>query len=174
MRLALLLLALLSASPAFAQDRAFVAVAATPSEDGVLTVPAGGLAAFSFAVLNYGDTAAAFFTRVAVPNIVTLVGLCPTDPMTGQCLGGLTPGSEYPPPGGPPFLLSIQPGQVITGTVFVTTPNPLGPFCPNDLRIVVSFLNDIVGTLGPPDCSPHGVPQPGFEYTSTSVAVRVQ
>ncbi len=54
MRLALMLLVLLSASPAFAQDGALVAVAATPSGDGVLTVPVAGLAAFAFAVMNYG------------------------------------------------------------------------------------------------------------------------
>ncbi len=167
----LVLCVLLPVPPATAQDGALVAVAATASGNGVLTIPTGGLAAFSFAVLNYGDAAVQFFTRVTAPSTVTIVGLCLTDPTTGQCLAGflgLTPGSQIPP-GGQPFLPSIQPGQVITGTVFVTTSVPVGPICPNPFRIVVSFLNTFVATLGPPECSPHGLPQPGDEYTSTSV-----
>ncbi len=42
-------LLLFVAAPAHAQDAALVAVAATPSGDGVLTVPVGGVAAFAAA-----------------------------------------------------------------------------------------------------------------------------
>ncbi len=52
----LVLCVLLAVSPANAQDAALVAIAVTPSNDGVLRIPVGGAAAFAVAAINYGPS----------------------------------------------------------------------------------------------------------------------
>jgi hypothetical protein len=170
MRLGLLIFVamLMVTGPVAAQDGALVAVAATPSGDGVLDVPVGGVAAFAFAVMNYGTTGVEVLVTASpssfVPSNVSVVLVCFTDPTSGQCL---VPGGTSPFP--PDRTVGLSPGAGATGTVYVqATSGDLVPFDPTTVRIGVSFSGAVV-------YSPfQRLPFPGAEYASTSVALRVR
>jgi hypothetical protein len=154
----LALLVLLAVSPALAQDAQLVAVAATPSGDGVLTVPVGGVAAFAFAVLNYGAAPLSGCASAGSSySFVKVIDVCFTDPTTGQCVGTNFPCQNF-------FSLAIgtarfdlAPGQIKTGTVFVQANEDVSS--PMTGRITLEFAeaNDLsIGLL----------------YLLTTVAVR--
>ena len=155
---------LFHASPAVAQDGTLVAIAVTPSNDGILTVPVGGDAAFALAVLNVGTagvwyypipTASAWaeseFSAMPVSLPLTLT-ICKTD-ASGHCQPNTIP--------------AIAPGVVHTYSVFVHADGPVGLAPPYAARIVVTFH----GTR--PITVPSSPPGPAMApYASTSVALR--
>ena len=67
---------LVAAAPAHA-DAIIVMIAATPTRDGVLTVPVGGDAAFAVAAINVGDASVAnlYFSLSPGPEIACPVWL---------------------------------------------------------------------------------------------------
>jgi hypothetical protein len=140
----------LLATPVLAQDAQIVAIAATPSGDGVLTVPIGGVAAFAWAALNYGR-GTAILGAIAAPGLpgtlIQVLDSCLTNPKTGACLGGNP-------------IVTLAPGEVVTGSVFVTVTDG-GPSLDGSFsRVVVELIGTNV--LG----------RDGAIYTATSVAVR--
>jgi hypothetical protein len=166
MRLGLLALVamLMVAGPVTAQDAALVSVAATPSGDGVLTVPVGGIAAFAFAALNYG--AAEFHGCISISMTdgeLQFVNVCLTDPTTGQCGGPISaiPCHQFPIG----FLddtlrFDLASGQIVTGTVWVQANGQI-PFDPQVDRVTVIF-------------SGGGEISVGLPYSLTSVAVKTR
>jgi YVTN family beta-propeller protein len=124
-----------------------VALAATASNDGVVTVPQSQNAdgAFAVASVNVGATdtltVSADTGTAALPVSVTL---CQTDPSTSQCLA----------PPAPTVTLSDAANATPTFSVFVNATAPIA-FAPATARIFVRF-KDAGG-------APHG---------STSVAVK--
>jgi hypothetical protein len=133
MRLALVLFMLATlASPLRAQDASLVAITMTPTNDGVLTVPLGGNAAFAVAGVNIGPAAADIDVSVnLIPNwfpLVTAV-VCQTDPTSGQCIS---------PPSGSTSVYPWKTGEVKTFSVFVTALQAV-PFVPGGIRIFVLF-----------------------------------
>lgn len=94
--------------PALAGAQSLVALAVTPSGDGVLTLPVGGDAAFAVAAVNYAGPAvdARVFVYSDVGPLPVTVLLCRTNPATGACVD----------PGG---LVRFEPGEVVTFSVFV-------------------------------------------------------
>ncbi len=150
----LLILSAATVAPAFAQDATLVAIAVTPSADGVLTVPVGGYAAFAVAVGNFSKT----FVQV-IPSVVAVrpvsqeplpvaAFICHTVPTTGQCVQ-FEVGR----------LASIPPGQVATFSVFVHARDAID-FSPGTARIVATFNGQ------------YPIHIPGAQYTSAGVAVR--
>jgi DNA-binding beta-propeller fold protein YncE len=121
-----------------------IALAATPSENGIVEIPSGGAAAFAVASSNVGaaslilasvDTGSATLPLTAV--------LCQSNPATGQCLA--TPAGSVP--------LSFAAGATPTFSVFLQVSGAI-PLDPAKARVFVRF-KDADGAL-------HG---------STSVAV---
>jgi YVTN family beta-propeller protein len=110
-----------------------IALAATASGNGVVTVPfsQNGAAAFAVASVNAGAAAALTVSTdtgdAALPIAVTL---CETDPSTGQCLA--PPASTVP--------VTIAAGATPTFSVFVTASASV-PFAPGTARVFVRFLD---------------------------------
>ncbi|HVQ75854.1 MAG TPA: hypothetical protein VMT79_09990, partial [Candidatus Binatia bacterium] len=121
---------LLSGSTTAVPD--LVALVATASNDGIVTVPgAGASAAFAVATVNVGVgdtiTATADTAGVALPVSLTI---CQTDPGTGTCLAAA----------GPRATASIGAGVSSTFAVFVSTGGAV-PFDPATNRVVVRFTD---------------------------------
>ena len=124
-----------------------VALAATPSNDGILNLPgANGSSAFSVAATNFGS--ADMITASAVPSMALPISLliCETNPATAECISG--PASSV--------ASMVDTGATPTYSIFVTA-NGTVPFVPEANRIIVEFRDagDVV-------------------RGSTSVAVRTQ
>lgn len=124
-----------------------VAVAATPSNDGVLRSAANAPAAFSVAVANFAAVAGglgAFVTDTSKLLSFDRLTICQTNPQTGQCLA-------TPVPGGTLFTLASagtktgSPTDNATFSVFVTSSVGI-PFDPHDNRILVEF-KDFFGVV---------------------------
>ena len=113
-----------------------IALAATPSQNGVLTVPQGGSAAFAVATVNAGSTGALTVTLDAglAAALPLTAGICQTNAATGQCLA--PPAASIP--------VSFAPHATGTFSIFVGA-NGAIPFNPGGSRIFVRFLdsNDI-------------------------------
>jgi len=111
-----------------------IALAATPSQNGVLTVPfsAGGAAAFAVATVNAGSAGSLTVTRDAGDSsgLPVTVTMCQTDPSSGACLA--TPATTVP--------VSIAAGATGTFSVFVTASAAI-PFDPAGSRIFIRFLD---------------------------------
>ena len=111
-----------------------IALAATPSQNGVLTVPfsSGGSAAFAVATINAGSAGALTVTRDAgdAAGLPVGVTMCPTDPANGQCLSA--PATSVP--------VSIAAGVTGTFSVFVSASAAI-PFDPAGSRIFIRFLD---------------------------------
>ena len=124
-----------------------VALASTPSSDGILNLPGvNGSSAFSVAATNFGS--ADMITASAVPSMALPISLliCETNPATAACISG--PASSV--------ASTVDTGATPTYSIFVTA-NGTVPFVPETNRIFVEFRDagDVV-------------------RGSTSVAVRTQ
>jgi hypothetical protein len=120
---------LLSASATPVPD--IVALAATPSGDGIVDLPGtNGSNAFSVATVNVGSTDT--ITASAAPSVTLPLALsiCETNPATGACLSG--PASSV--------TSSVSAGATPTYSVFVTA-NGTVPFDPANNRIIVEFTD---------------------------------
>ncbi len=137
---------LLSASATPVPD--IVALAATPTNDGIVNIPgATGTGAFAVATVNVGVngsiTASADTGSATLPvNIL----LCQTNPANGQCISAI----------GPNVTTQINANATPTFGIFVQG-NGIVPFDPAANRIFVRFKNAGAVTRG-----------------STGVAVRTQ
>lgn len=124
-----------------------IALAATPSGNGILAIPLGQAAAFALATDNLGTagniTVSSDFNGASLPLSVTL---CATDPTTGVCLA--TPAAS--------LTLPIAGGATPTFTVTATATAPIR-FNPAGARIFVRFRT-----------------ADGTECGATSVAVETQ
>jgi len=171
-RLALIaVLALLCLGPALAEASSFVAIAVTPSGDGVLTIPVGGTGAFAAAIANFGAAPVGpvlviVDTTTTTQGVTTTVWLpivfamCHTNPSTGECLGDLNAGS----------VVTFAPGEILTFSVFVQVTAPLG----SD-PVTNSTFNRVglrVVGLGPiPTINPTLIFRP-IPHVETSIEVR--
>jgi YVTN family beta-propeller protein len=110
-----------------------IALAATVSGDGVVTVPfsQNGAAAFAVASVNAGTTGALnVVTDTGDASLPLDVSVCQTNPSTGQCLA--PPSSTLP--------VVIDADETPTFSFFVTARGDI-PFAPGTSRIFVRFLD---------------------------------
>jgi sugar lactone lactonase YvrE len=115
-----------------------VALAATPTNNGIVDVPNNGAAAFAVATINLGATAtlnASVDTGAA--TLPVSATLCPTDPSTGECL--LPPGSLV--------TLDIDAGATPTFSVFLQSSGAI-PLDPATSRVFVRFEDSGGGLHG--------------------------
>lgn len=115
-----------------------VALGATPTQDGILTVPQGGSAAFAVASVNVGvaDTIRVTADTGSASLPLTL-SVCQTDPSTGLC--------NNPPTSS--VTLAIAPNATPTFTVFATASGAI-PFAPATARIFLRFFDSSNRTHG--------------------------
>ncbi len=115
-----------------------IATAVTPTNDGILRIPAvaGGGNVAAMAGMNIGSSATlqALVSSVAVgastaPLPIALF-LCPTNPSTGQCLQ---------PPSASPFTFHAMPNQVFTFTAFANYQGVAIPLDPANSRLYIHF-----------------------------------
>ncbi len=130
----------LSASAAGSPD--LVAVAATSSGDGILEIPgATGSAAFTVAAANVGAgglvTVVPFNTFSTLTALPLTLGLCQTDPVSGQCTSPIAPR----------LTTRIEPGATPTFAVFATAAAAV-PFDPGRNRIFIGFTDGAGGLRG--------------------------
>ncbi len=131
----------------------------------MLDVPVGGVAAFAFAVMNYGVAPGRAYVSASGVAGAPVVLVCFTNPTTGQCIDNDGVSSSYP---GPPSLSQmLLLGQVATGTVYVQATSAVS-FDPVTTRVTVSFAQPV---FDPFDLGP---PRPATPYVTISVAVRAQ
>lgn len=124
-----------------------IALAATPTNDGIVQAPNGGAAAFAVASTNVGVTdTITVSVDTGSAKLPVALNLCQTDRTTGQC--------QSAPAGS--VTLSYAGGAAPTFSIFVQPTGSIA-FAPAESRIFVRF-NDAAGGL-------HG---------STSVAVETQ
>lgn len=133
-----------------------IALSATPSADGILSIPVPpGVAAFAVAAANVGaagtitataDTGgpAGTLTAAAEAGLPLTLTLCQTDPL-GACTNPLFPESHV--------VVEVDPGETLTFSIFATASDAIA-FDPAAHRITVRFVDT------------------GIERGSTSVAVR--
>lgn len=108
-----------------------VVLAATPSGDGIVRVPASGAAAFAVASVNVGTGARiAFAADGGDVGLPIALAVCETT-ASGQCVA----------PPGPGATRRIEPGETPTYTVFVIATGPIGAD-PARHRIYVRFRDE--------------------------------
>ncbi len=110
-----------------------IALAATASGDGVVTVPfsQNGAAAFAVASVNAGTTGAlTVVTDTGGAALPLDVSVCQTNPSTGQCLA--PPSTTLP--------VVIDGDETPTFSFFITANGDI-PFAPGTSRIFVRFLD---------------------------------
>ena len=115
-----------------------IALSATPTHDGVIAVPKGGIAAFAVASANIGVTApitVSVDTGTAVLPVTTTI--CQTNPATAQCLAAPTPSVS----------LNYAGGAEPTFSIFLQANGPIA-FAPAMSRIFVRFLDGGKATHG--------------------------
>jgi alpha-tubulin suppressor-like RCC1 family protein len=126
-----------------------LAIASTPSNDGIVTVPPSGTGVFAAAAVNIG---AAGNVTVSVDdggrNLPLTITLCRSDPATGACVGSAKPAAIDSP--------AIAANEVLMISVFVKATGPVA-FDPSINRLQLRLKTDDGVTRG-----------------STSVAVRTQ
>jgi hypothetical protein len=127
-----------------------VALAATPTNDGIVNIPGpNGNAAFAVATVNVGASSRITVTAdTGGVNVPVILFVCQTNPANGQCVT----------PPGPAVGVTVPINNNATPTfgVFVTGPGVV-PFNPAANRVFVRFRDD-----------------GGVIRGSTSVAVRTQ
>jgi DNA-binding beta-propeller fold protein YncE len=113
-----------------------IALAATPTNDGIVDIPAGAAGAFAVATTNVG--AASLIIASVDTGAATLplkASICQSDPVTGQCL--MAPAALVP--------LNIAAGAAPTFSVFLQATGPIA-LDPANARIFVRF-RDAAGAL---------------------------
>jgi hypothetical protein len=128
---------LLTASTSATPD--IIAVAATTSGDGILTVPVNGSASFSVAVANVGAAAAitaSVDAGTAAPPLT--LSICRTDPTTSACLA----------PPGQMVTTSLAAGATATYGVFVGGTGQSVPLNAAQTRAFVRFKDEGDATRG--------------------------
>jgi hypothetical protein len=125
-----------------------VALAATPTNDGIVNIPgAGGTGIFSVATLNVGvQGLISASSDTGATSLPLTVSLCETNPATGQCISGI----------GSTVTTTINANETPTFGIFVQGSANVA-FDPALNRIFVRFKDSGAVTRG-----------------STSVAVRTQ
>jgi|HubBroStandDraft_1064217.scaffolds.fasta_scaffold00234_14 DNA-binding beta-propeller fold protein YncE len=115
-----------------------IALAATPTGNGIVSMPVGGDNAFAVATVNLGAsdslTVSVDFGGATLPASVTL---CETEPSTGACLAA--PAAS--------FVHSFAPGDTPTFSAFVTATGTIA-FNPAGSRIFVRFTDPSGGSHG--------------------------
>ena len=107
-----------------------VALAATPTNDGVVAVPVGGTAAFAVSSINLGEGGVIVVSvNTGADNLPLNAMICQTNPANGQCLS--PPASSA--------RLSFSGGETPTFSIFVQAFNPI-PFAPANSRVFVDFV----------------------------------
>jgi YVTN family beta-propeller protein len=125
---------ILSASPV----ADIIALAATPSSNGILGVPASGSAAFAVASTNVGITAPLIASvDTGATTLPISATLCQSNTSTGQCLS--TPAASVP--------LSFAAGAAPTFSVFVQASGPVA-LSPATARVFVRFKDSSGGLHG--------------------------
>jgi hypothetical protein len=115
-----------------------IALVATPSNNGIIEVPNGGVAAFAVASINVGVMAtitASVDTGDA--DLPVAVNICESNPSNGQCLA--PPASSV--------TLSDGGGAAPTFSVFLQSSGPIA-FAPASSRIFVRFKDTSGGLHG--------------------------
>ncbi|MEN0654171.1 MULTISPECIES: S8 family peptidase [Hyphobacterium] len=113
-------------------DADIIAIASTPSGDGIIGLQSTGTRAFAVAAVNIGATSANVEVRPSeFPfGFGARTEICETNPSTGLCVS----------PRGPRVVVpSFAAEQVRTFTVFVNTSNFSSDFNPSEDRIRVEF-----------------------------------
>src|SRR6202012_2770815 len=109
-----------------------IAVAATPTNDGIIAVPQGGAAAFSVASTNLGmSDNVTVSVDTGSTTLPATLAICQTDPSSGACLA-------------PPALsvtITDSPGSVATYSVFVQSTGPIA-LAPVQSRVFVRFISN--------------------------------
>lgn len=124
-----------------------IVLAATPTNDGILTIPDEGAAAFAIASTNIGVTnTLTVSVDTGTATLPLTATICETNPADGQCQAA--PATTV--------SLSYSAGAAPTFSVFLQATGAI-PFAPGASRVFVRFE----------DAS-------GDEYGATSVAVRTQ
>jgi sugar lactone lactonase YvrE len=124
-----------------------IALAATPTHDGIVSLPEGGTGAFAVASFNVGATQPLTVSVTSLQTTLPVTAtICETNPSTAQCL---TPPS-------PTVSFTAMSGAAPTFSIFLQSTGAI-PFAPATARLFVSFL-DASGNF-------HG---------STSVAIETQ
>ena len=127
---------LLSASSAAGPD--IIALAATASGDGIVSVPGGGTAAFAVATVNAGAAGslvvAADTAGASLPLTLTV---CQTNPSTAACLAPAAPG----------IAVDIGSNATLTLSVFVRANGPV-PLDPAVNRVFLRFYDAAGGVRG--------------------------
>ena len=115
-----------------------VALAATPTGNGVAAIPAGGTAAFAVASANVGATAQIIVSvDTGAAQLPMTETLCQSNPATGACLA--RPSSTV--------TLRDAAGAVPTFSVFLHATGPI-PFAPAQSRVFVRFKDSAGGLHG--------------------------
>ena len=115
-----------------------IALAATPTGDGVVELPAGGAGAFAVASDNAGIGAALIVSvDTSAASLPLAATICPSNPSTGQCL--TTPAASVP--------VTIAAGATPTFSVFVTASAPIA-LAPATSRLFVRFKDAAGGIHG--------------------------
>ena len=108
-----------------------IALAATPSGNGVVTVPKGGAAAFAVASMNIGATDTITVSAdTGTTKLPLVANICQTNPADGQCLATPTSGVR----------LSYAGGSAPTFSVFLQATDTI-PFAPDSSRVFVRFMD---------------------------------
>ena len=139
---------LLTASSVLVPD--IVALAATPTNDGIVNIPgANGNAAFAVASVNVGASSSITVTAdTGSANLPVLLFVCQTNPANGQCVTPPTPATSV--------TVTINTNATPTFAVFIAGQGIVA-FNPADNRVFVRFKDS-----------------GGVIRGSTSVAVRTQ
>jgi hypothetical protein len=115
-----------------------IALAATPTNNGLIEVPVGGVGAFAVASINVGVTGditvSADTGTASLPAAVTL---CQSNPSTGQCLAA--PSASV--------SLSYAGGASPTFSIFVQSSGAIA-FSPGSSRVFVRFKDSSGGLHG--------------------------
>ena len=111
-----------------------IVLAATATQNGIVEVPAGGVAAFAVASINVGATEALTVSaNTGTATLPVALTICPTDPTSGQCLT----------PPAPTVSLQYAAGAAPTFSVFLRSSGAI-PFDPAASRVYLRFT-DIYG-----------------------------
>jgi hypothetical protein len=113
-----------------------IALAATASNNGIISLPNGGVGAFAVASFNVGVTAPITVSADTGGAVLPVTAtLCQTNPSNGQCLAAPSP----------TVTLSFAGGAAPTFSIFLQSTGAIG-FAPATSRIFVRF-EDAGGVL---------------------------